>query len=234
VQAAARYREEAGRTFVSLALGHFESVLLTFSSDPPLVHITNAARGEFEFDARRHLIGSFAESGAQQAQLSTGRKKDIEIALPAAVPIRGPWKLSVDPAHAVSPEPPTHTITLERLVSWRELPELKQFAGTVTYTTDFELSSTRVKSDLRWTLELGDVYELARVWLNGHEIGTAWSPPFELEATGRLKPGRNTLRIDVPNVLKNHLEAGDDYRRLSGLLGPVQLAPKRRVVFNAH
>ena len=87
---------------------------------------------------------------------------------------------------------------------------------------------------MRWTLELGDVYELARVWLNGHEIGTTWSPPFQLETTGRLKRGRNTLRIEVPNVLKNHLEAGDDYRRPSGLLGPVQLVPKRRVVFKAH
>src|SRR5439155_22511558 len=50
VQAATRYREETGHTFVPLSLGHFESVLLTFRSDPPLVHITNAARGEFEFD----------------------------------------------------------------------------------------------------------------------------------------------------------------------------------------
>ncbi len=234
VRAAARYREEAGRTFVSLSLGHFESVLLTFSSDPPLVHLTNAGRGEFEFNARGDLIGNFAESGAKQVQLSTGRKKDIEIALPAAVPIRGPWKLTVNPAHAVSPQPPTNTFALKRLVSWRELPELKQFAGTVTYTTDFELSGAQINGDLRWTLKLGDVYELAHVWLNGHEIGTAWSPPFHLEATDRLKRGRNTLRIEVPNVLKNHLEGGDDYHRPSGLLGPVQLVPKRCVVFHPH
>ncbi len=198
------------------------------------MHITNAARGEFEFDARGDFIGRFAESGAQPVQLSTGRKKDIMIALPAAVPINGPWKLTVNPAHAVSPQPPTHTITLERLVSWRELPELKQFAGTIKYTTDFELSATHVQGDLRWTLALGDVYELARVWLNGHEMGTAWSPPFQLAATGSLKRGRNTLRIEVPNVLKNHLESNDDYRRPSGLLGPVQLVPNRCVVFNAH
>ena len=132
------------------------------------------------------------------------------------------------------PAAPDHDDRLERLVSWRELPELKQFAGTVTYTTDFKLSSTHVKGDLRWTLQLGDVYELARVWLNGHEIGTAWSPPFQLEATGSLKRGRNTLRIEVPNVLKNHLESNNDYRRPSGLLGPVQLVPKRRVVLKAH
>ena len=33
----------------------------------------------------------------------------------------------------------------------------------------------------------------------------------------------------MPNQLKNHLERGDNYRRPSGLLGPVLLVPDRRI-----
>jgi hypothetical protein len=83
-------------------------------------------------------------------------------------------------------------------------------------------------SNVAWHLDLGDVFELARVTINDRDAGTAWRHPFRVDATGLLKTGRNSLRVEVPNLLKNHLETGDSYQRPSGLLGPVVLRPARK------
>jgi hypothetical protein len=85
------------------------------------------------------------------------------------------------------------------------------------------------RGDLALVLELGEVYELADVWLNGRPVATSWFAPHCLDVTSHVRPGQNTLRIDVPNVLKNHLEPGD-YARPSGLLGPLRIRPVGRVM----
>jgi hypothetical protein len=74
----------------------------------------------------------------------------------------------------------------------------------------------------------GEVYEMADVWLNGRRVGTSWFAPHGLDLTGHVQPGRNQLRIDVPNILKNHLEPGE-YTRPSGLLGSIRVRPVGRV-----
>ena len=51
------------------------------------------------------------------------------------------------------------------------------------------------------------------------------SPPFRVDVSEAIQPGRNELRVGVANLLKNRLESSDNYRRPSGLLGPVQLIP---------
>jgi len=144
-----------------------------------------------------------------------------------AIRIDGPWPISAPPRLAVSPAVSIDR-TLDRLVSWRDIPELKFFAGTVTYAAEFTIPEGAIRPDLDWILDLGEVYELAAVRINGRDAGTAWVPPFKLRVARILTPGVNRLEVDVPNLLKNHLERSDEYRRPSGLLGPVRLLPERR------
>ena len=66
------------------------------------------------------------------------------------------------------------------------------------------------------------------MWVNDQHVATSWFPPYELTSQAHLSPGKNVLRVDVPNILKNYLETGD-YARPSGLLGPVRLRPVVRV-----
>jgi len=141
--------------------------------------------------------------------------------------VLGPWQLSVSATQAVSLQAPL-SLRLDRLVSWRTLPELRHYAGSATYTTEILVPPGCLPSNVAWHLDLGDVFELARVTINDRDAGTAWRHPFRVEATGLLKTGRNSLRIEVPNLLKNHLEKGDSYERPSGLLGLVVLRPVSR------
>jgi len=41
------------------------------------------------------------------------------------------------------------------------------------------------------------------VRLNGEDLGVVWQPPFRLDVTGRLKPGTNTLEIQVATSMAN-------------------------------
>ena len=54
-------------------------------------------------------------------------------------------------------------------------------------------------------LDLGQVANLAEVTVNGTNLGVLWKPPFVVEVTGVVKPGDNTLAIDVTNTWLNRL-----------------------------
>jgi hypothetical protein len=84
-------------------------------------------------------------------------------------------------------------------------PAVKYFSGTATYSTKFQISD--LKSQIH--LDLGKVHDLARVTLNGKDLGVLWQPPFTVDITSALKTGENQLEIAVTNTWHNRL-VGDE------------------------
>ncbi len=210
VRPASSYREKDGRICLPLRLDHFASSLVSFSAGKTSPHKAVSASGRPAYE--------------------TGRTADA--VLPVPLLLAGPWRLVVDGRHAVSPQEPFDRV-LERLVSWRQLTELKFYAGTATYMTEFELAPEMVSAGTGWQLDLGQVYELAEIRLNGRKAGTCWYPPFTLDITGLIRAGGNALWIDVPNVLQNHMRKDEQYIRPSGLLGPVSVRPYAPIALEA-
>jgi len=65
----------------------------------------------------------------------------------------------------------------------------------------------------------GGADELAKVWLNGHNIGISHGAafyPFELDATEAVRPGENVIVVCVSNQVVNELGTG-------GIVAPVLL-----------
>lgn len=123
---------------------------------------------------------------------------------------------------------------LDSLQLWTSLPgdELKDFSGTAVYTTEFELDGDgqlitgSAASDTGnptangtvdpatggaddYLLQLGRVAESARVWVNGKDAGILWSIPFQTRIGIYLKEGKNTLRIEVANLMANRIRYMD-------------------------
>jgi hypothetical protein len=115
--------------------------------------------------------------------------------------ISGPWTLSFTESEPVI----SKTYQLQQLQTWEELDEqTKILMGTGVYTTTFKLPKGNYKEG-KWVIDLGDVRESARVYINGQFIGCAWSVPFVLDCQQTLKAGDNEIRIEVTNLPANRI-----------------------------
>ena len=117
-----------------------------------------------------------------------------------ALPITGPWTLTfTEEAPKVD-----QTFKLDKLQTWETLsPEAAITMGTGVYTTTFRLTKQQARQ--HWMLDLGDVRESARVYLNGRFLGCAWAVPFVLDCRDALQKGNNELRIEVTNLPANRI-----------------------------
>ena len=164
-----------------------------------------------------------------------------------AISLKGNWKINFDKG---GPKLPPNA-TVSTLESWTKLsPEAEAFSGSATYTLEFENPDTKTE---KWSLNLGDVRESAKVWLNGEFVGTAWSVPYKLNIKN-LKHGKNILKIQVTNLSANRIRDKElkgeewkifyeinmvdkDYKKFdatkwtpmpSGLLGPITITPLKQ------
>ena len=117
------------------------------------------------------------------------------------ISLDGPWTLSfVEEAPKVG-----NTYQLAHLQSWEGLDEQTKVAmGTGVYTTHVKMSK-KDRPENHWLIDLGDVRESARVYINGTFVGCAWSVPFVLDTKGALRVGDNEVRIEVTNLPANRI-----------------------------
>ena len=119
-----------------------------------------------------------------------------------------PWSLSFTESQPVV----TNRFSLPCLQTWETLSNdsLKELMGTGVYETKFLVSEKAEVKSKKYRLDLGDVRESARVYLNGYYIGTAWAHPMTLDFDGwMLHEGLNTIRIEVTNLPANRIAAYD-------------------------
>jgi hypothetical protein len=158
--------------------------------------------------------------------------------------ITGPWTVQFDPKWG-GPA----SVVFEQLVNWTQRPEegIRHYSGTATYRKTFDLPEALRGQGRRLTLDLGDVRNLAEVWLNGKNLGVLWALPFRVDVTDAIRPTGNSLEIEVVNFWPNRI-IGDELlpaekrvtrtniRKLtkdtplmdSGLLGTVRLLVEER------
>lgn len=83
---------------------------------------------------------------------------------------------------------------------------IRYFSGRASYLNQFEFSP---EPDAKYFLHLGEVHDVATVYVNGKECGVAWTPPYEVEITDMLKEDTNLLMIEVTNTWANALRGAD-------------------------
>lgn len=99
---------------------------------------------------------------------------------------------------------------------------IKYYSGTAVYKNSFSVK--QVSKGISYILDLGSAKNIAKIKLNGVEIGAAWTAPYQLDISKAIKPGKNTLEIKVVNNWVNRL-LGDaalpaEKRQTSALFGP--------------
>lgn len=129
---------------------------------------------------------------------------------PEPVVLQGPWELSFPPQFAYGDRLPP-AVTLDTLACWTAHADerIRHFSGTGIYRKKFQ--AQKPVPGQRVLLDLGRVEVLARVRLNGHDLGTLWKPPFRVDITPILQEGENQLEVRVTNLWVNRL-IGDERR----------------------
>jgi hypothetical protein len=159
-------------------------------------------------------------------------KGPAKVTGPVAPPIdlSSGWKMTF---------PGAEPVTMAKLQSWTEDEAHKFYSGTATYER-----TVMVPASGRYVLDFGEgtpvdpnagrraangmrawlespVREAAQVYVNGKLAGAVWKAPFEVDLSGVLKPGENTIRIVVANTALNVMAKGPlpDYKDLVAKYG---------------
>ncbi len=150
---------------------------------------------------------------------SSGKVVRREVSTVPTIRMTGSWELHFDPRWG-GPA----SIRFNKLQDWSTRPEdgVKYYSGTATYVKSFEIPKTWIASNKRVDLDLGDLRDIASVSVNGHDMGILWLPPFRVDITKALKPGRNELKVLVTNQWANRL------------IGDSALPADKRIAFTTH
>jgi len=156
--------------------------------------------------------------------------------------IHTPWTVTFD-RKMRGPDQP---VIFENLIDWTESKDdqIKYYSGTAIYRN--QVVVPQLTTAASYFLNMGEVKVMAKVKINGIEVGGAWTAPWQVEITKALKKGLNEIEISVANTWVNRL-IGDSklpvqqrmtwtsenpYRATSplepaGLKGPVTISVSR-------
>jgi hypothetical protein len=154
--------------------------------------------------------------------------------------LSGPWKVEFQPNRGAPA-----SATFDNLTDFitNTDPGIRYFSGIATYTKEVQLPAQKLGANGKLWLDLGQVNNMAEVWVNGKLAGTAWKPPYRVNIADFVTKGSNKIEIKAVNAWVNRL-IGDAQPRVtekitlttnrvfykadsplksSGLMGPVKV-----------
>lgn len=141
------------------------------------------------------------------------------------------------------------SIRMAKLESWTDDDRLKYYSGLAVYEKTIEVPEKDVAPGQSVILDFGEgtivpkpdplpafnmrayfegpVREAAEIYVNGERAGVVWHPPYRINVSSLVKPGKNELRIVVGNTAIDSLAGTSlpDYRLLNDRYG-VRFVPQ--------
>ena len=148
------------------------------------------------------------QNGRFELTTASGRKLAVHGPGPSARPDRGGSVASEVPGRLRLRR---SSLRSTQLVAWNLRPDdaVKYFSGTATYAKVITIPAELLGKDRGLYLDLGRVAVMARVKLNGKDLGVLWKAPYRVEIGRFAKAGENTLEIEVTNLWINRM-IGDE------------------------
>jgi len=212
----AMYSKINNGTSLPLRLTAFESVFVIFRSTLPkekeriikVLHngnrLTNDIGSKIQINCKGHLFESLIFQTGEYV-LQTSDNKELRtgfVQLPDPIKISGPWDVNFALGWG-APE----NIQFPELISWSDHAEegIRHFSGKATYSKKVMITASMLKKNQQLFLDLGKVEVIARVILNGKDLGILWKKPFLVNVTSAANEGQNLLEIMVVNLWPNRI-----------------------------
>ncbi|WP_028664980.1 glycosyl hydrolase [Runella zeae] len=218
IKTLAAFSQQNGRTQIPLQLAPGESVFIVFigtiPASKPVVAIQKEGQTFFPssetvssetpvFTPDHKVAFSPWLAGNYKFIFNNGQSFDISQPAPLSISFDAPWEVRFP--HGWGFEP---LQTFNSLIDWTRHthPELCIFSGTATYKNHFKLEKNTFLPHYTYILDLGQVGEVAKVYLNGVEVGVSVFPPHQLHIDPTiLRIGKNHLVVEVANTWLNQL-----------------------------
>ncbi|MBN2088625.1 hypothetical protein JW964_03385 [candidate division KSB1 bacterium] len=145
--------------------------------------------------------------------------------------LSGSWQITLNHVNGMQ-----ESLQLDNLVDFKEVENLKTFAGEIIYQKQFDLTN----SEAFQFVDLGKVCGISHVTLNDHPLGFKWYGTHRYAVNNLLKSGGNLLEIKVTTILGNYCKSLQtnpvaqewtqwlEFQSV-GLIGPVQLLRTQQV-----
>ncbi len=111
------------------------------------------------------------------------------------------WKVTFDHAK----RGPANPVEFKTLTDWTlsANDSIKYFSGKAVYKTSVNL--TGIAAGQKIMLNLGQLTVMAKVKVNGKDVGGVWTAPWQVDIGSAAKNGDNTVEISVVNNWMNRL-----------------------------
>jgi len=241
-----RKLDDGGIYFLANQTDREEKIEASFRISGYKPELWDAATGSmtpvsYEFDGVRTKITIPFDQFGSVFVVFSEKTKANKVSIPAlteqiVTELAGPCKVSFQSGRGAPA-----SATFESLTDFRDNadPGIRYFSGIATYTKEIELP--KGKGEQLW-IDLGQVSNLAEVWVNGKLAGTTWKPPYRVDISDFAVSGKNLIEIKAVNLWVNRLigdaQPGvtekitlttrafykpDAPLKSSGLLGPVRI-----------
>lgn len=114
--------------------------------------------------------------------------------------IKGAWKLELNHMNGEKKE-----MEIQSLIDLSQLPETKEFAGTVVYSKTVTLENEQYDC-----IDLGDVQGVAELIVNEKNLGVKWYGDYTFNVKDVLKKGENKISVKVVTITGNYLKTQKD------------------------
>lgn len=262
IEKLAHFTHSPDGTTVPLTLDPAGSLFVVFRQNAKVPGHVTRVQGPGKAQVREvngQVVATFDKGGQYDLESPTRNAWQVVVQEPPKpMPMKGLWHLSFRP---IRDNPGPRTLIRTRLWTNLQSEAIRHYSGTGVYRTTFQIPTELLDDEtLVFQLDLGRVEPMARVRLNGEDLGLLWKPPYHLDVTDYLKDDENRLEIAVTNLWSNRLlgemkfpdgipglEGEENFKprnsvqgklntkrplQPSGLEGPVRIVPLRRLTLS--
>ncbi len=215
----AKFEHIDGKTTVEIPLPGLGSTFVVFresSSGVKAVSLANANISSLSYQLsdqnQPEIIVS--KNGTYAVKFTDGSQQQVEVTdLPNPIELSGSWKVGFPDIKGGN-----KTFTFPELSNWtaHKNEGVKYYSGTAKYEKTFVVDKKMLTNKQKVMLDLGKVEVIARVILNGQDLGVVWIAPYCVDITGALKNGENKLTVEITNQWSNRLIGDENYPNETG------------------